>query len=174
MNAASGRKILEIAHKQEFEYATIDHLGKVTQVSGAIEEHVRRVLALPLVNLESIKIKKFKVVLDAVNSSGGIAVPILMEVLGVTTVQIYCDSTGDFSHNPEPLKENLTELSEKVVEEKPILVSLLILMLIDLPLSMKMERFSEKNIHWLLVLTISVKHPEIRYPIFHLPGHCLT
>ena len=56
--------------------------------------------------------------LDAVNSSGGIAVPILMEALGVTTVQIYCDPTGDFPHNPEPLKENLTVLSEKVVEEK--------------------------------------------------------
>ena len=118
LNAASGRKILEIAQKQEFEYATIDHLGKVIQVSGAIEEHVRRVLALPLVNSGSIKQKKFKVVLDAVNSSGGIAVPILMEALGVTTVQIYCDPTGDFPHNPEPLKENLTVLSEKVVEVK--------------------------------------------------------
>ncbi len=118
LNAASGKAILEIAEKQDFEFAAVDHLGKVTPVKGAIEDHVQKVLELPLVNSKDIRQKKFKVVVDAVNSTGGIAIPLLLEALGVTTVPIYCDPTGHFPHNPEPLKEHLTVLSEKVVEEK--------------------------------------------------------
>ena len=118
LNAASGKAILEIAKKQEFEFATVDHLGKVSTVGGAIEDHIQKVLGLPLVNSEGIKQKKFKVVVDSVNSTGGIAVPMLLGALGVTTVPIYCDPTGHFPHNPEPLKEHLTVLSKKVVEEK--------------------------------------------------------
>ncbi len=118
LNAASGKAILEIAKKQKFEFATVDHLGKVSTVGGAIEDHIQKVLGLPLVNSEGIKQKKFKVVVDAVNSTGGIAVPMLLRALGVTTVPIYCDPTGHFPHNPEPLKEHLTVLSKKAVEEK--------------------------------------------------------
>jgi phosphomannomutase len=117
LNAASGKAILEIAKKKDFEYASIDNLGKVTSVKGAIEDHVKRVLDLPLVNSEDIRQKKFKVVVDAVNSTGGIAIPLLLEAFGVTTIPIYCDPTGHFPHNPEPLKEHLTVLSEKVVSE---------------------------------------------------------
>ena len=118
LNAASGKVILEIAEKQEFEFATIDHLGKVTSVTGAIEEHVQKVIDLPLVDKEGIKKNKFKVVVDAVNSTGGIAIPLLLDALGVSTVPIYCDPTGHFPHNPEPLKEHLEVLCKKVVAEK--------------------------------------------------------
>jgi phosphomannomutase len=118
LNVASGKAILEIAEKKNFEYASIDNLGKVTSVKGAIEEHVKKVVDLPLVNSKDIRQKKFKVVVDAVNSTGGIALPLLLDAFGVTTIPIYCDPTGHFPHNPEPLKEHLTELSEKVVKEK--------------------------------------------------------
>ena len=117
LNAASGKAVLEIAEKKDFEYASIDNLGKVISVKGAIEDHVQKVLDLSLVNAEGIRYKKFKVVVDAVNSSGGIAIPLLLEALGVTCIPIYCDPTGHFPHNPEPLKEHLTALSEKVVAE---------------------------------------------------------
>jgi phosphomannomutase len=118
LNVASGKAILEIAEKKNFEYASIDNLGKVTSVKGAIEDHVKRVVDLPLVNLKDIRQKKFKVVVDAVNSTGGIAIPLLLDAFGVTTIPLYCEPTGHFPHNPEPLKEHLTELSEKVVKEK--------------------------------------------------------
>ena len=117
LNAASGKAVLEIADKQEFEFSAVDHLGKVTPTEGAIQDHVQKVLDLPLVNSEGIQKKNFKVVVDAVNSTGGIAIPMLLKALGVTTVPIYCDPTGHFPHNPEPLKEHLTVLSEKVVKE---------------------------------------------------------
>lgn len=117
LNAASGKAVLEIAKKKDFEYASIDNLGKVISVKGAIEDHVQKVLDLSLVNAEGIRHKKFKVVVDAVNSTGGIAIPLLLEALGVTCIPIYCDPTGHFPHNPEPLKEHLTALSEKVVAE---------------------------------------------------------
>tara|TARA_X000000950_G_scaffold199352_1_gene240070 strand:- start:959 stop:2341 length:1383 start_codon:yes stop_codon:yes gene_type:complete len=117
LNAASGKAVLKIAEKKDFEYASIDNLGKVISVKGAIEDHVQKVLDLSLVNAEGIRHKKFKVVVDAVNSTGGIAIPLLLEALGVTCIPIYCDPTGHFPHNPEPLKEHLTELSEKVVAE---------------------------------------------------------
>ena len=117
LNAASGKAVLEIADKQEFEFAAVDHLGKVIPTVGAIKDHVQKVLDLPLVNSEGIQKKNFKVVVDAVNSTGGIAIPMLLKALGVITVPIYCDPTGHFPHNPEPLKEHLTVLSEKVIKE---------------------------------------------------------
>ena len=117
LNAASGKAVLEIADKQEFEFAAVDHLGKVIPTVGAIKDHVQNVLDLPLVNSEGIQKKNFKVVVDAVNSTGGIAIPMLLKALGVITVPIYCDPTGHFPHNPEPLKEHLTVLSEKVIKE---------------------------------------------------------
>lgn len=117
LNAVSGKAILKIAEQQDFDFAKIDHLGEITSVDDAIYNHVKKVLNLPLVKVEAIKKRKFKVVVDAVNSTGGIAVPMLLEALGVTAVLLYCDPTGHFPHNPEPLKEHLTELSKKVVEE---------------------------------------------------------
>ena len=118
LNASSGEAILKIAEQQEFQYALVDDLGKVIRVAGAIEYHVQKILELPLINSKGISQKKFKVVVDGVNSSGGIAIPLLLKALGVTTVTMYCDPTGDFPHNPEPLKEHLTALSERVSKEK--------------------------------------------------------
>jgi phosphomannomutase len=117
LNASSGKAILEIAEQQDFDFAKIDYLGEITAVDDAIYNHVKKVLNLSLVKVEAIKKRKFKVAVDAVNSTGGIAVPMLLEALGVTPVLLYCDPTGHFPHNPEPLKEHLTELSKKVVEE---------------------------------------------------------
>ena len=118
INAFSGEAILEIADQQDFQYASVDDLGRVIKVTGAIEYHVQKILELPLINSKDISQKKFKVVVDAVNSSGGIAIPLLLKALGVTTVTMYCDPTGDFPHDPEPLKEHLTSLSERVLKEK--------------------------------------------------------
>ena len=117
LNAQSGKAILDIAEQKDFDFSEIDHLGKVTPVEGAIEDHIKKVLALELVNENNIKEKQYKVVVDAVNSTGGIAIPLLLEQLGVITIPIYCNPSGHFPHNPEPLKEHLTELSKKVVEE---------------------------------------------------------
>ena len=111
LNASSGEAILKIAEQQDFQYALVDDLGEVIRVAGAIEYHVQKILELPLINSKGISQKKFKVVVDGVNSTGGIAIPLLLKALGVTTVTMYCDPTGDFPHNPEPLKEHLTALS---------------------------------------------------------------
>ena len=118
LNAENGATILEIANDQDFDFSSVDQLGVLIPIEGAINDHIQKVIDLPLVNGEAIRQKKFKVVVDAVNSTGGIAIPKLLESLGVITIPIYCDPTGHFPHNPEPLKEHLSVLSEKVLEEK--------------------------------------------------------
>ena len=92
-------------------------LGKYTKKQGYINKHIKEVLNLSLVDVEAIKKAKFKVVVDAVNSTGGIAIPALLERLGVECVELYCEPNGHFPHNPEPLKEHLTDISELVVRE---------------------------------------------------------
>ena len=118
LNAQNGATILEIANEQDFDFSSVDQLGVLIPIEGAINDHVQKIIDLPLVNVEAIRQKKFKVVVDAVNSTGGIAIPKLLKSLGVITIPIYCDPTGHFPHNPEPLKEHLSVLSEKVLEEK--------------------------------------------------------
>ena len=93
------------------------NLGSVTFNDSYIDTHIDLILKLPFIDSESIKRRKFKVVVDAVNSTGGIAIPILLDRLGVETIKLYCDPTGEFPHNPEPLKENLSDLSTLVVNE---------------------------------------------------------
>ena len=93
------------------------NLGSVTFKDSYIDTHIDLILKLPFIDSESIKRRKFKVVVDAVNSTGGIAIPKLLERLGVETVKLYCDPTGEFPHNPEPLKENLSDLSKLVVSQ---------------------------------------------------------
>lgn len=114
LNAAEGQKILEIAESDNFQFAEVDDLGTIKRNDAYIDIHVDEVLNLPLVNVEAIKKAKFRVVVDGVNSTGGIAIPRLLEELGVETTKLYCDPTGHFPHNPEPLKEHLTDLSEAV------------------------------------------------------------
>ena len=113
-----GKAILRIAQENDFSFATVDHLGKLTHNDRYIDLHIEEVLALPLVTPEAIQKKKFRVVVDAVNSSGGIAIPRLLERLGVEVVKLYCEPNGHFPHNPEPLKEHLGDICKKVVDEK--------------------------------------------------------
>ena len=113
-----GKAILRIAQENDFSFATVDHLGKLTYDDRYIDLHIEEVLALPLVTPEAIQKKKFRVVVDAVNSTGGIAIPRLLERLGVEVVKLYCEPNGHFPHNPEPLREHLGDICKKVVEEK--------------------------------------------------------
>lgn len=117
LTAAEGQEILDLAAKGEFNFAEVDDLGQVTE-HDYTDEHLDAVLALPDVDVESISGAGFKVVLDAVNSVGGIIMPRLLKRLGVECVCLNCDPTGDFAHNPEPLPKNLTGLSYAVVKEK--------------------------------------------------------
>ncbi len=118
LNAENGKKILEIAENDGYTFAEVDDLGSIIINDTYIDKHIEEVLNLPLVNTEIVKKAEFKVVVDAVNSTGGIAVPRLLKKLGVTVVELYCEPNGHFPHNPEPLKEHLTDLSELVVKEK--------------------------------------------------------
>ena len=119
INDADGKEVLEIAEKGDFAYADVDHLGKVTQDGSYLQKHIDAILALPLVDKEAIRKADFKVVIDCVNSTGGIFVPALLEALGVRTVDgLFCEPDGKFPHNPEPLPENLIALSQEVVKKK--------------------------------------------------------
>ncbi|WP_353778473.1 phosphoglucosamine mutase [Winogradskyella sp. 3972H.M.0a.05] len=117
LDAAAGAKILEIAESEAIEFSDVDTLGKITKNQAYIDLHIDEVLNLPLVNKKAIEDANFKVVVDGVNSTGGIAIPLLLERLGVHPVKLYCEPNGHFPHNPEPLKEHLTDLAEAVVKE---------------------------------------------------------
>lgn len=118
LNAAEGALILEIAEKEDFTFAEVDDLGSVTRNDSYIDIHIDEVLNLSLVDADTIRKAKFKVVVDGVNSTGGIAIPALLEELGVEVVKLYCDPTGHFPHNPEPLKEHLGDICDLVIKEK--------------------------------------------------------
>ena len=113
-----GKAILRIAQENDFSFATVDHLGKLSHDDRYIDLHIEKVLTLPLVTAEAIQKKKFRVVVDAVNSTGGIAIPRLLERLGVEVVKLYCEPNGHFPHNPEPLKEHLSDICKRVAKEK--------------------------------------------------------
>lgn len=118
LDASQGAAILEIAEKEAFDFAEVDDLGSITKNDAYIDIHIDEVLNLSLVDAETIKKTKFKVVVDAVNSTGGIAIPKLLEALDVEVVKLYCDPTGHFPHNPEPLKEHLGDICDLVIKEK--------------------------------------------------------
>ena len=119
LSAEDGESILKKARSNDYTYAGIKKLGKIKPLEGMDVKHIDQVLNLDLVNAEKIKRKKFKVVIDCVNSVGGIVLPQLLNALGVDdVVELYCDPTGEFPHNPEPLPEHLTEISEVMVREK--------------------------------------------------------
>ncbi|MBT9189337.1 phosphoglucosamine mutase [Zobellia russellii] len=118
LDAAQGAKILDIAEKEDFDFSEVDDLGSITKNDSYIDIHIDEVLDLSLVDADTIRKAKFKVVVDGVNSTGGIAIPKLLEELGVEVVKLYCDPTGHFPHNPEPLTEHLGDICELVVKEK--------------------------------------------------------
>ncbi len=117
ISAEEGERLLTLAEEEDFVFAEVKQLGKYSQDDSYIDKHIEAILALPLVNVEAIKEANFRVVVDAVNSSGGIAVPKLLKALGVNTVkELHCEPTGNFAHNPEPLPENLREISSEMAK----------------------------------------------------------
>ncbi|GGD06787.1 phosphoglucosamine mutase [Hyunsoonleella pacifica] len=114
LDAVEGAKILELAEAGNIEFADVDSLGKITKNDAYFDLHIIEVLDLPLVNVKAIERERFKVVVDGVNSTGGVVIPLLLERLGVDVVKLYCEPNGHFPHNPEPLKEHLTDLSDAV------------------------------------------------------------
>ena len=118
LNDVEGKRVLALAEDMDYEFPYIDQIGKVVLREDFNNQHIKSVLALPLVDVEAVRAKGFKVVVDAVNSIGGVVIPNLLRELGCEVVEINCEPTGHFAHNPEPLPENLTEISEAVVREK--------------------------------------------------------
>lgn len=114
-----GKKVLSLAEELDFDFATVENIGQVIHNDEYLQTHIQEVLNLEYVDVEAIKKANFKVAVDAVNSSGGIFIPELLKALGVEVIYpVNCEPTGHFAHNPEPLKENLTDLSKTVLENK--------------------------------------------------------
>jgi len=114
-----GLLVLKIAEDEKFLFQEVQSLGQRTEINDYIKRHIDKILALNLVDRKAVREKKFRVAVDAVNSTGGIAVPMLLEALGVETVfKVNCEPTGDFAHNPEPLPEHLRDLSKAVTKNK--------------------------------------------------------
>jgi len=119
LSVSDGEEILKIAELQNFQFSGVNDLGKLTTDDTFIDLHIKKVLDLPLVDVRAIKNAGFRVAIDAVNSTGGIAIPKLLKALGVEeVVELYCDPTGEFPHNPEPLPEHLKDISELVVKKQ--------------------------------------------------------
>lgn len=119
LSGADGAEILKIAEAGSFDFADVHHLGTISTDDTYIFKHITSVLNLNLVDVDAIRDANFIIAVDAVNSSGGIAVPQLLRALGVRNIhELHCEPTGHFAHNPEPLPEHLTELSALVVEKK--------------------------------------------------------
>lgn len=117
INAEEGNEVLDIADHEDFTFAEVDDLGSYTTDDSFIEMHIQKILELPLVDVEAIREKHFKVAIDCVNSTGGISLPPLLKALGVDKVDaLYCEPNGHFPHNPEPLPENLTEIAKRIRE----------------------------------------------------------
>ncbi|SFJ69218.1 phosphoglucosamine mutase [Myroides guanonis] len=117
LSGDDGAQILELAEAEAFDFADVDSLGTIIHRDDYMDIHIDKVLDLPLVDVEAVKKKNFKVVVDGVNSSGGIIIPNLLRKMGVEVVELYCEPNGDFPHNPEPLKEHLGAICELVPKE---------------------------------------------------------
>ena len=118
LNDAEGKRVLALAEDEEFDFPDVDNIGKVVLREDFNPTHIEQVLALEMVDVEAVKARKFKVVVDAVNSIGGVVIPALLRAMGCDVVEVNCTPDGRFAHNPEPLAEHLTEISRVVVEEK--------------------------------------------------------
>ena len=118
ISASEGAWLLDVAARDEFDFVPIEKIGSYQQVDGWIDKHIQLVLDLPLVNREAIKAAHFKVAVDAVNSTGGIAIPRMLRALGVDDIlELNCEPTGRFAHTPEPLAQNLTDICKYVREQ---------------------------------------------------------
>jgi phosphomannomutase len=115
ISAADGEELLRIAESDELVFSDVNKLGKISEDHDSINRHIQKILELPYVDVNAIKEKNFKVAIDCVNSTGGIAVPALLKALGVENIlALYCEPNGQFPHNPEPLPENLTEIAKEI------------------------------------------------------------
>ncbi len=117
LSAAEGGQILEYAEDATYTYPTIESIGRVKGRVDFNPTHIAQVLSLPAVDIDAVAARKLKVVVDAVNSIGGVVIPELLEAMGCEVICVNCEPTGEFAHNPEPLAENLTEISEVVRRE---------------------------------------------------------
>jgi phosphomannomutase len=117
LNDAEGKRVLTLAEDESFAFPTVESIGKVIKREDFNPTHIEQVLSLPLVDVNAVKARKFKVVVDAVNSIGGVVIPALLRELGCEVVCLNCTPNGEFAHNPEPLPENLTEISEVIRRE---------------------------------------------------------
>ena len=118
LNSKSGEEIVKISESNSYVFSEVFDLGSVSKIENSMKTHIDSILSLDIVNIDLIKKTNLKVVVDGINSSGGIIVPMLLNELDINYSTIFCDPSGDFQHNPEPLKKNLNELCKKVVEEK--------------------------------------------------------
>lgn len=118
LNDAEGKRVLVLAEDDDFVFPEVDAIGRVVSCEDFNSRHIEQVLAMSLVDREAVRGRKFKVVVDAVNSVGGVVIPQLLRELGCEVVELNCEPNGHFAHNPEPLPENLTEISEVIVREK--------------------------------------------------------
>ena len=118
LNSKSGEEIVKISKSDSYVFSEVFDLGTVSKIKNSMKTHIDSILSLDIVNTDLIKKTNLKVVVDGINSSGGIIVPMLLNELDINYSTIFCDLSGDFQHNPEPLKKNLNELCKKVVEEK--------------------------------------------------------
>ena len=116
LNSHEGKLIVDFSENKNFTFSQVEDLGTLTKENQSMNQHIDSVLNLNLVNAEKIKAKKLKIVVDAVNSTGGIIVPDFLNKLDIEVIKLYCQPNGNFPHNPEPLKNNLKDLSNKVIE----------------------------------------------------------
>jgi len=118
ISATDGAELLEMIDNADYDFVEVDDLGEVSQKDGTMEKHIEAILKLPYINLDAVKQANLKVAVDAVNSTGGIAIPKLLEAMGVeNTSYLYCEPNGQFPHNPEPLKEHLQDIMAVVQNE---------------------------------------------------------
>lgn len=119
ISAKDGEEVLEIAEKGDVVFEEVNNLGTYSRNDSYLQKHIDLILKLPLIDVEAIKRRKFKLAIDAVNSTGGIYLPALLKALGVETIyELNTDPTGHFAHNPEPLPEHLNDISKLVVKQK--------------------------------------------------------
>jgi phosphomannomutase len=119
INDDEGKQVLEIAENEDFTFCDVKKIGKYIEVDTYFQKHIDKILSLPLVDVKAITDRNFNIIIDAVNSTGGIVVPMLLEALGVKNItKLNCEPTGHFAHNPEPIPENLTEISDKILKKK--------------------------------------------------------
>lgn len=118
ISGKDGEEVLAIAEKEAFDFAPVTKLGKYEKNNEWLKKHIDQILNLPLVDVDAVKKSGFNVVVDAVNSSGGIAVPMLLKALGVSVKELHCEPTGHFPHNPEPLPEHLTDIIREIEKGK--------------------------------------------------------